>query len=158
MPLETCAPRIFFIFLLIDKKIKARKKIKFTKQKLRYFFRRVHTMTWGEYMIGLGAVAGIATGAGVFTVAAKKDALNYGTAVGVVIIGFIVFGGIASLSQLDSKYVAHCEASAAALNLTRSIETASRQAYIDHLKSTGLYDFWEFIKNGKVPEEFVKQA
>lgn len=109
-------------------------------------------------MFGLGALAGAAAVAVMSNAAAKHNTMDYGVSAGIAIVGFLVLGGIASLSQLDSKYVAHCEASAAALNLTRSIETASRQAYIDHLKSTGLYDFWEFIKNDKVPVQFVKQA
>ncbi len=115
-------------------------------------------MTWGEHMIGLGIVAGIATTVGLTVWADRKKALDYGAAGGVVVAGFIVFALVASLSQLDSAYVASCEASAAALKLARSTEATAYEAYIDHLKSTELYDFYQFVKTGRVPEQFTKRA
>ncbi len=122
-------------------------------------------MTWGDYMLPIGAAAGVATMVSLAVMAERAKVGSDALACAIVFVSTAVCAIIFSLSRLDSALIARekqeeniRQQEAAAYEQKQAIKKKAEELFVEHLKTTGMYDIWRYNKCGAVPEKFEKKA
>lgn len=119
-------------------------------------------MTWGEYFIPVGFVAGAAVLAVGAWRAFKRNRTDDASAVGLVLFALIVGICVTSISLLDKEYVAQrhqkeVDARAKAEYVSR-LDQLATQLYEEYLETAPTRELIVYMKDRTTPSRFVEAA
>lgn len=119
-------------------------------------------MTWGEYFIPAGFVAGAA----ILVVGAwrafKSNRIDDASAIGLVLLAVVVGMCVMSISRLDKEYVAQEQqkkiAERVAGEYANRLGELAAQLYEEYLETAPRSELIAYIKNRTTPFRFVEAA